>query len=185
MQFKTLFLLFFAVSLIACSSTPEPLEEIQKGFSLLFPGQDEWTVVKKNSYKIVMTKPGLTNDERYMIQVLVVKLPKFKSDKGFLKFIKNRMKKSQKQSGVKVLKRHAQLVEGQNSKCVQYKSKEQYPGKFKPVILEVMNFTCRHPDREKAGVYFAYSKQYSRGNGNKDFAVNAADLFSYLELTAF
>ena len=156
---------------------------MQKGFSLSFPDQNEWTVVKDNPYKIVMTKPGQGKNDRYMIQALVVKLPKFNSDEDFMDFITNRMKKSQKQSGTNVTEENVQFVEGQNNKCVQYKSKEQRSSKAE--MLEVISFTCRHPDREKAGVYLAYSKKYSQGNDDKNFAVKAAGLFSHMELVAF
>lgn len=196
MQFKTLILLFSAVTLIACSSTqekqapplmqaaPEPML-IQKGFSLSLPDQEEWTIVKNNPYKVVMTKQGLASDERYTIQALVVKLPNFKSDEDFMSFISNRMKKSQKKSQVKVLEQNVQLVEGENSKCVQYNSKEQYSGKSKPIMLELANFTCRHTDKENVGVYLAYSKKYSQGNDDKNFGVNAAGLFSHMALAEF
>jgi len=191
MQFKLVFLLFSAVSLFACSSSPERHVQaepnisgsMQKGFSLFFPNQNEWTVIKDNPYKIVMTKPGQEKNDRYMIQALVVKLPKFNSDKDFMDFITNRMKKSQKQSGTKVSNEKVQFVEGQNNKCVQYNSKEQRSSKAE--MLEVISFTCRHPDRENAGVYLAYSKKYTQGNDDKNFAANAADIFSYMELAAF
>lgn len=195
MQFKTCVLIFSAVSLFACSSTPKPqaqvepiiyqqaddMEVVQKGFSLSFPNQDEWTVVKKEPYKVVMTKPDLTNNGRYTIQALVVKLPTFKDDQDFMKFISSRMKNSQKQSSVKVIEEHAKLVEGENEMCVQYNSKEQHPGKTKPVILEIINFTCRHTEKENVGVYLAYSNKYSQGKDDKNFAVNGVSLFSYMK----
>ena len=191
MQFKSLFLLFSAVSLFACSTSPklkvqeEPVMShgMQKGFSLSFPNQNEWTVIKDKPYKIVMTKSDLDKKDRYMIQALVVKLPNFDSDKDFMDYITNRMKKSQKQSGVKVSEEHVQFVEGKINKCVQYNSKEQ--GLNKSEMLEVVSFTCRHPERKYAGVYLAYSKKYSPGHGDKNFGMNAAGLFSHMELIAF
>ena len=191
MKFKMLFLLISAVSLFACSSSPErkvqaePImsHSMQKGFSLSFPDQNEWTVIKDKPYKIVMTKSDLDKKDRYMIQALVVKLPKFNNDKDFMDFITNRMKKSQKQSGVKVSEEQAQFVEGKSNKCVQYNSKEQ--GLNKSEMLEVVSFTCRHPEKAYAGVYLAYSKKYSPGHGDKDFGMNAAGLFNHMELIAF
>lgn len=190
MQFKTFFLLFSAVSLISCSSTPDseqasyaPVE--QKGFALSFPGQEKWAVVKKSQFKVVMTKVGNVFDDRYTLQVLVVKLPKFKRDKDFMKFVTKQMKKSQAQKGVKIVEQHAQFVERENKKCVQYNSKKQFSGKSKPVMLETVSFTCRHPERGNAGVYLAYSKKYSQGNKDQFFSTNAADIFSHMELAAF
>lgn len=191
MQFKTLFLVFSAVSLFACSSSPElkvqaepaVSNSMQKGFSLSFPDQNEWTVINDKPYKIVMTKSGQAEKDRYMIQALVVKLPKFDNDEDFMDFITSRMEKSQSQSGTKVSEEHVQFVEGKTNKCVQYNSKEQRSKKSE--MLEVVSFTCRHPDRENAGVYLAYSKKYSQGNGDKDLGVKAAGLFNHMELVAF
>jgi len=191
MQFKSLFLLFSAVSLFACSNSPKlKVQEgpaishsMQKGFSLSFPNQNEWTVIKDNPYKIVMTKSGQAEKDRYMIQALVVKLPKFDNDEDFMGFITNRMKQSQNQSDTKVSDEQIQFVEGKNNKCVQYKGKEQRSSKA--VMLEVVSFTCRHPDRENAGVYLAYSKKYSQGNGDKNLGAKAEGLFNHMELVAF
>ena len=189
MQFKILFLFFSAVSLFACSSAPQlqpqaapDMEIVQKGFSLLLPNQDDWKIVKKNDYKVVLSKQGLTNKERYTIQALVVKLPKFMNDQEFMKFVSKRMKKSQQQSDGKVIEQHAQLIEGEDKKCVQYNSKEQYSGKSKPVILETVNFTCRHSDRDYAGVYLAYSKKYFQGYEDKNFAEAIMKFNRILEL---
>lgn len=129
MQFKTLFLIFSAVSLIACSSTsksPQSQQEKyteaeQKGFSLSFPDQEKWVVVKQTPYKVVMSKPGLAYDDRYTLQVLVVKLPKFNADEDFMTFVTKQMKRSQKQSGVQVVEQNAQFVEKENKQCVQYR----------------------------------------------------------------
>jgi hypothetical protein len=192
MQFKTLFLIFSAVSLIACSSTSKSpsqqdkyAEVEQKGFSLSFPDQEKWAVVKKTRYKVVMTKPGLAYDDRYTLQVLVVKLPKFNADEDFMTFITNQMKKSQKQSGVEVLDQHAQFVEKEDKKCVQYNTKKKYSGRTRPVTLETVSFTCRHLERGDTGVYLAYSKKYSKGNDDKSLNINAADLFNHMELMMF
>lgn len=197
MQFKTLFLFFSAISLIACSSTQKiqkqaPADQmapasniIQKGFSLSIPDQADWTMVKNESYKIIMTKPGAENNERYTIQAVMVKLPNFNNDEEFMSFITNRMEKSQKKSKVKVIEKNTQFVEGRDTKCVQYNSKEEYAGKSKPIMLEMVNFTCRHTDKHNAGVYLAYSKKYSEGNNDKNFAVAAADIFSHMKLSSF
>jgi len=163
MSFKNILLIScVAIFAIGCSTTPEPMASAeqsklsgQKGFSLSLPNENEWSVVNDSPHKIVMTKP----------------------------VIANKMKKSQKQSGAKVTKKHMQFVEGQDAKCVQYNSKEQHSNKI--TMLEVVSFTCRHPDRENAGVYLAYSKKYSKGNDDKNFNENAAGVFSYMALAEF
>ena len=151
-----------------------------KGFSLTFPGQDEWTVVTKDPYKVVMTKPGNNDYERYTIQALVVNLPGFKNDQEFMNFIKSRMKKNHNRSGTKMINQNVRLVEGQEKMCVQYNSQEKKTGKSKTVMLDMVSYTCHHPDREKAGVYMAYSKRYNSDSLIEDLTVKATELFSRL-----
>jgi len=193
MQVRTSFLLFFVALLMACSSAPELQQSSQykympvkqKGFSLSFPNQEKWAVVKKTPYKIVMTKSGDAYDDRYTLQVLVVKLPEFRNNTDFMKFVTKKMKKSQKKSGVKVLEQHAQFIKRKNQKCVQYNTKKKYSGRTKPIMFETVSFTCRHLERGDTGVYFAYSKKYSKGNDDKSLNINAADLFNHMELMMF
>ena len=95
------------------------------------------------------------------------------------------MNKSQKQSGVEVVEENVQFVEKENKKCVQYNSRKKYSDRAKPLMLETVSFTCRHPEKGNAGVYLAYSKKYSTGNSDESININASDIFSRMELASF
>lgn len=192
MQFKNILLLLStALFVIACSSTKTPdaddsasarTDLMQKGFLLSLPEEESWSVVKKGDYKVSLSKQAANGVDRYTIQTLVVNLPTFEDDNQFLAFIENRMATSQSSS--KVTEQNASFFTGDNQVCVQYNSKEERESKNAEVLtLEVVSFTCRHPDNANAGVYIALSKSYAPGTSDEDLTAKAIEIFNRLYFT--
>lgn len=189
MRFKnSLLILSTALFVIACSSSnkmetestaAESNDLLQKGFLLSVPAADGWSVVKKSDYKVFLAKKDPDNNEQYTLQALVVSLPSFETDEEFLEFIKRRMIKASP-AGVS---QDTTLFTGHGDACVQNKSKEERLVKGKTMILEMVNFTCRHPDNKSAGVYLAYSKNYHEGSSDEDLSEKALELFNRLYFT--
>lgn len=183
-----LLLLSSALFIFACSSTKAPesdaasasLDLMHKGFLLSLPENEGWSVVKKSDYKVLLSKQGETGG--YTIQTLVVSLPTFEDENQFLDFIKDRMAKNRKKH--KVMEHDISLYTGNNELCVQYSSKEKRKSKkAKAVMLDVVSFTCRHPDNVNAGVYIALSKSYLPGSSNENLTEKAIELFNRLYFT--
>jgi len=185
-----LLLLSTALLAVACSSTKTTEVDdttarndlMQKGFLLSLPEEEKWSVAKKGDYMVMLSKQGENGSDRYTIQTLVVTLPTFEEDNQFLEFIENRMATSQKDADVS--ESSASFFTGDNQICVQYNSKE----KSKNVdgaaqTLEVVSFTCRHPDNANAGVYIALSKSYEPGTSEEDLTAMATEIFNRLYFT--
>ena len=120
--------------------------------------------------------------DRYTIQTLVVTLPAFEDDDQFLAFIENRMTTSLQNA--KAFDQNAAFFTGDNQICVQYNSKEKRKSKSAEVLtLEVVSFTCRHPDNANAGVYIALSKSYAPGTSEEDLTATATEIFNRLYFT--
>jgi len=198
MLFKNILLLVCTALLaIGCASTPEPkpmTSEVeiktsgQKGFSLSFPEQKEWTIIEESPYKIVFSKQSSKNNERYTIQALVVKLPSFKDDNDFLSFIEKSMNKNRDKSNLKVIEQQIEFASGQGDKCVRYNSKEELKvksKKTKSLVLGMVNFTCRHPDKENTGIYIAYSKKSFSENMDENLLAQAENIFNGLTFSVF
>ena len=188
MQLKNLLLLLSSALLVlACSSTKPPEEDttgasfdlMQKGFLLSLPEEEGWTVAKKGDYKVLLTRSGQAGG--YTIQALVVSLPTFEEDEQFLEFIKNRMAESSKNN--KVIESETSMFTGNNESCVQYTSTEERMLSGNAVTLEVVSFTCRHPNNPNAGVYLALSKNYEPGTSDEDMKAKALELFNRLYFT--
>lgn len=198
MLFKNIVLVVCsAILAIGCASTKElkPMTSAiesttvgQKGFSLSIPEQKEWIITEENPYKIVLSKQSNKNNERYTIQALVVKLPSFKNDEDFLNFIEKSMNKNRDKSKLKIIEQHVDFASGQAEKCVRYNSKEEpkiKSKKTKSLVLGMVNFTCRHPDKENTGVYIAYSKKSYSENTDENLVAQAENIFSGLTFSAF
>ncbi len=192
MQFKNILLLLStAIFVIACSSAKKQdvddtasarTDLMQKGFLLSLPENEGWSVVKVGDYKVLLSKQAANGVDRYTIQTLVVTLPTFEDDNQFLEFIENRMTTSQQNS--KVFEQNAVFFTGDNQICVQYNSKEERKSKSAEVLtLEVVSFTCRHPDNANAGVYIALSKSYAPGTSEEDLTATATEIFNRLYFT--
>ena len=188
MQFKNLLVLLSSALLVfACSSTKAPEEDVaaasldlmQKGFLISLPEDEGWQVVKKGDYKVLLTRTGATGS--YTIQSLVVSLPTFEEDEEFLNFIKGRMDDSNKNN--KVMESDTSIFSGNNETCIQHMNKQERMQKGNPVTLEVVSFTCRHPNNPNAGVYMALSKSYEPGASDENMQEKALELFNRLYFT--
>ena len=187
MQLKNILLLLgSALFIFACSSTKAPetssasLDLMHKGFLLSLPETEGWSVVKQNDYKVLLSKQGKSS--AYTIQTLVVSLPAFEDENQFLDFIKDRMATSRKKH--KIIEHDISLYKGNNELCVQYSSKENRKSKSaQALILDVVSFTCRHPDNMNAGIYMALSKSYRPGSSNENLTEKALELFNRLYFT--
>ena len=194
MQLRNIILMLsLTLSVIACTTPRQQAsvapaadnqEYVLRGFSLSIPASEGWNVAKQGPLNIVLAKQDKEKDERYAIQALVVELPNFKSDDEFLEYIESRMNTKSDKSASKVIEVKSRLVAGQGEMCVQSHRKEENStgaGKTentKQSILELVNFTCRYPDKKNAGIYLAYSKRSTTASTDENLTAQANKLFS-------
>jgi hypothetical protein len=200
MQFTRIIVLSgLAMSIMACSTmapqvqAPQPVtaeqvamdsqEYILRGFSLSVPTSEGWNVARQGPLNIVLAKQGKDEHERYAIQALVVELPEFKDDDEFKHYIETRMNMAHDKSLEKVVEIRSELVAGQSEMCVQAHTKEMAPAEMakaepaKQGMLELVNFTCRYPDKKNVGIYLAYSKRSATVNAEENLTAQANEVF--------
>lgn len=192
---KILSLSALAFLMISCASTPpesEPVEQVyvpsfktlsHKGFKLVVPDDVSWKVANENEYKVELAKRGEATNEVYTIQALLVKLPSFASDDEFMSFIQSSMETSNQKSQTQVIEQGASFIPYNDLQCVQVNRKTEKPSATSPMVLKIVNFTCRHPFKDDAGVYLAYAKRYQDGESEEDLVPQALNLFYNLEFT--
>lgn len=196
MHIKNIFLLLCtSLLVVACAGAPAKKVSsvkdqilVQKGFTLSFSELKDWIVTEENPYKVVLSKQNQNKHERYTIQVLVVKLPSFKDDDAFLSYIEESMAKNSDKSKLTIIEQQVNLTSGEGKRCVRYNSKEEPIKKTsnnKSLVLGIVNFTCRHPDKKNAGVYLAYSKKAYKDNIDDNLITQAENIFSLLKFSAF
>lgn len=192
---KLLSLSALALLLISCASTPpesEPVEQVyvpsfktlsQRGFNLVVPDDASWKVANENEYKVELARRGEANNEVYTIQALLVKLPSFETDDEFMTFIQSSMDTSDQKSQAQVIEQGASFIPYNETQCVQINRKTEKQSATAPMVLEIVNFTCRHPFKDDAGVYLAYAKRYQNDGQEEDLVPQALNLFYNLEFT--
>ena len=192
---KILSLSALAFLTISCASTPPESESVEqvyvpsfktmthKGFNLIVPDDASWKVANENEYKVELAKRGEVSNEVYTIQALLVKLPSFETDDEFMSFIQSSMDASNQASETQIIEQGASFISYNDNQRVQVNRKTEKQSATSPMVLEIVNFTCRHPFKDDAGVYLAYAKRYQSGDMKEDLVPQALNLFYNLEFT--
>jgi len=193
---KILLLSALAFLTVSCASTsydsgsdvyvPNFKTLSHKGFSLVVPDESGWNVANESAYKVELTKRGEGSGEVYTIQALLVRLPAFDTDDDFKDYVQKSMDAIDKKTKSQVIEQGSSLIPYNESQCIQFnRTTEKIAGAegTTPMILEMVNFTCRHPLREGAGVYLAYAKRFQEGSAAEDLTAQALNLFYNLEFT--
>jgi hypothetical protein len=187
------------LSVMACSTTRQQAEApqsvtsapvvadsqeyVMRGFSLSVPSSDGWNVAKQGPLNIVLARQGKDAHERYAIQALVVELPDFKDDDEFKRYIETRMNMMRDKSADKIVEVKSELIAGQSQMCVQAHTREMdvvdaaKADQISQGVLELVNFTCRYPDKKNVGIYLAFSKRSAAANSDENITAQANELF--------
>jgi hypothetical protein len=192
---KILLLSALAFLTISCASTstdstdqvyvPSFKNLSHKGFSLVVPDEAGWNVANETTYKVELTKSGDVAGEVYSIQALLVRLPVFDSDDDFKAYVQKSMDAIDKKTQSQVIEEGSSFIPYNDNQCVQFNRKTEKTAGDAPTILEMVNFTCRHPIRDDAGVYLAYARRFQQGDEGVDLIPQALNLFYNLEFTEF
>lgn len=189
---KILSLSLLAMLTVSCASTSDTgsVEEVyvptfktlsHKGFTLVVPDDTGWNVAKESEYKVELAKHAEASDDVYTIQALLVRLPAFESDEDFKAYVEKSMTAIDQKTQSTIIDQGSNFIAYNENQCVQIDRKtEKSEGS---VILDMVNFTCRHPLREDAGVYLAYAKRTQAGGEEEDLVPQALNLFYNLEFT--
>ncbi len=187
--------LALSLLLAACKSQPRHPELMEtgtrlvfEGFSFMPPNEKGWLVIKKGDDWVALARKGAAMDETYAIQAsLLMKLPEFKNDQEFLRFSRQAFNNDSDGGRFQILKHSDRLVQGKRGRCVKFytQSKDKDPltrSKRKGyMILEIMGFTCLHPDDKKKGVLISHSKRYFPGQKTERITERSWELFRSLE----
>jgi hypothetical protein len=198
---KILSLSILAFLTVSCASTSPDSGSVEnvyvptfktlahKGFTLVVPDETGWNVANESEYKVELAKRGEVSGEVYTIQALLVRLPAFDSDDDFKGYVEKSLDAIDQKTQSTVIEQGSSFIPYNDNQCVQFNRKtEKTVGASQeegaaPMILEIVNFTCRHPLREDAGVYLAYAKRFQEGSAEEDLTPQALNLFYNLEFT--
>lgn len=190
---KILSLSILAFLTVSCASTTEPesVEEVyvptfktlaHKGFTLVVPDDKGWNVAKESDYKVELAKRDEASSDVYTIQALLVRLPSFESDEDFKAYVEKSMDSIDQKTESTLIEQGSNFIPYNDNQCVQI-NRTTEKSADEGAVLNMVNFTCRHPLHVDAGVYLAYAKRTQQGAEAEDLVPQALNLFYNLEFT--
>ena len=190
---KILLLSILAFLTVSCASTSEPesVEEVyvptyqtlsHKGFTLVVPDDAGWDVANESEYKVELAKRDEASSDVYTIQALLVRLPSFETDEDFKAYVEKSMDAIDQKTDSTVIEQGSNFIPYNENQCIQINRKTEKSAD-EGAVLDMVNFTCRHPLHEDAGVYLAYAKRTQPGAEVEDLVPQALNLFYNLEFT--
>ena len=190
---KILSLSILAFLIVSCASTtdPESVEEVyvptfktlaHKGFTLVVPDDKGWNVAKESDYKVELAKRDEASSDVYTIQALLVRLPAFESDDDFKAYVEKSMDSIDQKTESTLIEQGSNFIPYNDNQCVQINRTTEKSAE-EGAVLNMVNFTCRHPLHVDAGVYLAYAKRTQQGDEVEDLVPQALNLFYNLEFT--
>jgi len=192
---KKLFLLVISLlGLSSCMSVPTlslPAQPfIQNGFSVLPLSETGWSIVNRSQEAFGLAKKGKVQDETYAIQGMKFKLPNFKTDKEFLRYVEKRTRKDTDPSRFNVTYSNFSIVKKASESCIKthFKTTDKKARKIsnnkESMILEVIHFTCRQPQYSNIGTMLAYSHRYYLGGSDSKLNNKANILFKKFKVSS-
>lgn len=192
---KILSLSALALLTVSCASTSTDSGSVEdvympnfknlshKGFNLVVPDEAGWSVANETAYKVELSRRGEASGEIYTIQALLVRLPSFNSDDEFKAYVEKSMDAIDKKTKSQLVEQGSSFIPYDDNQCVQLNRTTEKTSGAEPMVLNMVNFTCRHPLREDAGVYLAYARRSQEGGDVEDLTPQALNLFYNLEFT--
>ncbi len=166
---------------------PQPL--IHNGFSLLPPAESGWIVAHRSPHQLALAKRGDHLDESYAIQVVMLQLPIFNTDEQFAQYVTQGTKKDTDESRFKNSHYETTIVNGISGNCIKTLSTtedtqaQKQSSSTESMILEIIQFTCKHPSNNTVGVNFGYSHRYYAGNADPNLNSKAEMIFKNFNFT--
>ena len=156
-------------------------------FTMKPPQEDDWVIAYRDNSQISLAKYGNDKDETYAIMVTMVQIPNLDTENEFMNFIKESRDKDTDPKRFKVLKDEINIYKLRADFCVSYHTIAEDNKAVKrlwnnkPMLLEIVGYSCRYPLNKKIVINFNYSHRYYPGNEDKELLEKANKVFSQLE----
>jgi hypothetical protein len=169
------------------ADNPAEVYENSVYFSMLPPQDSGWIIVFRNPSKIVFGKEGSHLDETYVVSVMVTELPKLNSKEDFMEFIRDLKDKNADKNRFHVINNSVEYFSGREDYCAKLhliaedKDAVRTSNNKEPMILEMVDYFCRHPQNKNIGISFDYSSRYYKGNQDSSLVEKAKNVFESLK----
>lgn len=190
---KYITILIFSVLLLSsCMSLNSQIHELQlppqpiryAEFTLLPPAEKGWLVANMSKYNLSLAKRGNAIDETYAIQVTLFQLPIFSNDGEFKNYVVDAFNKDTDSTRFNTISSSDELISINTLNCVKNRTATEDTQPVKQssnnssMVLEVVNYTCKHPTVRNAGVNISYSHRYYAGHADTELDSHSIKLMN-------
>lgn len=199
---KHIAVLSFVIFCASCASLPwqkVPLPSKQfdlRGFSLASPDETGWWVnTRPGPDRLTLAKSNNDQDpyENYAIETYVLNVPAFNSDEDFLQAVKKGMG-LYKYPNYKILKHDINLHKKNGENCALAQVVAETQGQTRmfgfgihrrsgPMIYEMTELTCRHPQNNRIAINMIFSLMYYPGERDSLFSEKAMKVVDSVKFT--
>ncbi len=161
---------------------PQPIKH--PAFTLLPPAETGWLVANMNQYNLSLAKRGNASDETYAIQVMLYQLPTFNSDETFKKYVIDGFNKDTDSTRFNIINSKNEIININTLHCVKNRTATEdtqsvkQTSNDKNMILEVVNYTCKHPTIKNVGANISYSHRYYTGHADTKLDSHSVELMN-------
>ena len=189
MKFITI-LAFLVLLLSSCMGTntrvaelplpPQPIKH--PAFTLLPPAETGWLVANMSQYNLSLAKKGNAIDESYAIQVMLFQLPTFSNDEEFKNYVIDGFNEDTSSTRFNTISSSNEITNINTLNCVKNRTATEDTQSVKQssnnesMILEVINYTCKHPTVKNVGANISYSHRYYTGHADAKLDKHSLDL---------
>ena len=189
---KFTIILFSTFLLTACIGSNQlrnelpvpPLPILHPAFTLLPPAENGWLMANMSQYNLSLAKRGKARDESYAIQVMLFQLPSFKDDNEFKDFVSIGVNKDTDKTRFKTISSNSEVVTVNKLNCIKNIASTEDTQATKQsrnsdnMILDVINYTCKHPTIMNAGANISYSHRHYVGNADSSLEILSRELIT-------
>jgi len=196
-RWRSAVILCVLLFVVACSSQARDMQDVSNpperifltGFSLLPLHEKGWMVLVRDQFRLALKrKIAKEPNESFIIAADLVPLENYKSEEEFRHRVMARQATYVYLNSplYKVIQNETRASAEKGTECARTHVVSENMAaarldKTSPLILEILSFTCVHPQYKGVAVEVNYSQQYYAGHRDPAFLEKAERVFSSIE----
>jgi hypothetical protein len=195
-QFQKIVMLCIAFVITACAATRPHLSEVkipperisQKGYSLMPLNEPGWLIEGRNNYTFALVKPGANQDETFVLQAMLSRMPAYDTNADFLQAIKDGQDKDSDSKRFEILKHDVTPFWMKGTDCAESHmvtvdhAAVKRSGNTGDMILEALTLSCAHPSEKTVAIHVTYSHRHYPGQDDPAFMEKGSAVLNSVEL---
>lgn len=160
------------------------------GVTTLPPQNGDWLVIAASGYQSSLGSKGLNENESFVVNVSIFKLPSLDSDKKLLEYIVSSRASTPDTGRFENQENTENLSALNGAVCVKYRSlskdtNAKIQGGKASMLFESIGYNCQHPKKNTVGVNIEYSSRYFADTEYLTLEKDSDAFFNNIKFTEF